>query len=106
MSGPNRMGYKSKSETNAWARNWRRLHPDKKRMLERNYRRSETGKAWRRGQTEKLTDEYVRQKLSAETGINLSAWPDWLVELKRKAIQLKRKYGIHQNRRRRTEQTN
>ena len=81
-----------------------------KRANEKRYRGTPLGKAARRRQQQKFTaelsDEYVRDKLSGDTGIKRAMWPAWLVQLKRMAIQLKRKYGIHQNRRGRTIETN
>lgn len=94
----------------AWMKRWRKKHPDRKRINERKYRQSEKGKLARRKLgdriTEQISDGYVRDRLTGHTNVPRGDWPDWLVQLKRATIKLKRKYGIHQNHRRRVIEAN
>ncbi len=53
--------------------------------------------------TEALKDCYVRGILSRDSKVPPKAWPSWVVDLKRLAIQLKRKHGLSQGNRRRTQ---
>jgi hypothetical protein len=104
----------------AYMREWRRRNPEKLAAYKRRYMATakgrekarqdshrhnvKTGRAKLRRQCDALTVDYVRTLLSVGTSIPKSAWPQWLVDLKRLNIRLKRKYGIHQNHRGRIKQ--
>ena len=61
------------------------------RRLERLERLSSGGYgSLKRRDTREMTDAYVRKVLSSHTTVPMSAWPEWLVELKRAHLTLKR----------------
>lgn len=99
------MPHKFKADHAAWKRAYRAKHRERVNAIQRasqKRRRPVCNAIWRRI-IARASDYYVRRTLSGRSKtIHPLDWPDWLVEFKRRAILLKRKYGIHQNGRRRS----